>query len=130
MSDRIPNFVIDSLSPEPGQTVVLTVPKTLGGDLLYAAGEQLKEAFPDNAVVVLQGDMTLSAQDDPIVATITREEAESILRPQEASLQPFCFAPHFDRSDLIDALREDAARLASVLEPEEQPDDQLEEGAS
>lgn len=41
-------------------------------------------------------------------------------------------AAHFvaHKQDFIDSLREDAASLASVLEPEEQPDDQLEEGAS
>lgn len=101
MSDLMADVALDALSPEPGQTVVLTVPKTLGGDLLYAAGEQLKEAFPDNAVVVLQEDMALSVQDDPIVATITREEAESILRPQEASLEDA--AVRLDRK-LINAL--------------------------
>lgn len=104
MSGVLEDAVVETLAPEPGQTIVLTVPKTLGGDLLQAAGEQLKDAFPDNPVVVLQEDMSLSAEDDPMVATITREEAESVLRPHDFSLQDADVRLYRKLCDALDAI--------------------------
>lgn len=58
------------------------------------------------------------------MSDLTPLDAEKIARVQGhlegyadgIASQPFCFAPLVDRTDLIDALREDAATLASVLE--------------
>jgi hypothetical protein len=55
---------IRSLNPQPGDIVTVGVPGPIRAEWAEAVGEQLKRAFPDNTIVVMEKGTSLSVGED------------------------------------------------------------------
>lgn len=66
MSGPLDDATITSINPQPGETVVVTLPKPMSQRFIGDVGDQLKQAFPDNRCVVMEEGTSLSVEDDPL----------------------------------------------------------------